>query len=347
MKKKSAVVLSMVLGLSLITGCGAKEETTTQAEVTTEAVTEAEVEEEEVTEATEVDASSSDAEWAYGEYTYTGDDMIESAITFFICDELAKGYEAANVGLPVVIEVSRDESDPDDIKVWGEFEYFTYNLVGDTLETQAGGSYPGCMHIKTTDAGIGYVVDHFDPVADGSDFDASAKEIFGDKYDAFMEVYSNDDLKNEKRKDFIEEYVFSHSVPATKYQDYGWDPVELNVSAGDPADDDVVYMGGLYASDEVCDVNIALFKSAGHPVAVITEGENIYYGEFEEEESTLKDGSYVTMITVEGKTYGYRFDQDDNGEFGSTGVIVDQDGNEHFAKWLDESVAIEMKAETE
>ena len=154
-----------------------------------------------------------------------------------ICDELAKGYDAADVGLPVVLEVSRDESDPDDIKVWGEFEYFTYNLVGDTLETQAGGSYPGCMHIKTTDAGIGYVVDHFDPVADGSDFDASAKEIFGDKYDAFMEIYSNDDLKNEKRKDFIEEYVFSHSVPATKYQDYGWDPVELNVSAGDPADD--------------------------------------------------------------------------------------------------------------
>lgn len=230
MKKKSVVVLSMVLGFSLITGCGAKEEATTAAEVTTEVVTEAE--EEEVVETTEADASGSDAEWKYGEYTYTGDDMIENAITFFICDELAKGYETANVGLPVVIEVSRDESDPNDIKVWGEFEYYTYNLVGDTLETQAGGSYPGCMHIKKTDAGIGYTVDHFDPVDDGSNFDSSAKEIFGERYDAFMEVYSNDKLKNDKRKEFIEEYVSSHSVPATKYQDYGWDPVELNVSAG-------------------------------------------------------------------------------------------------------------------
>ena len=45
MKKKSVVVLSMVLGFSLITGCGAKEEATTAAEVTTEVVTEAEEEE--------------------------------------------------------------------------------------------------------------------------------------------------------------------------------------------------------------------------------------------------------------------------------------------------------------
>ena len=348
MKKKLAVALTMVFGLSLMAGCGAKEETTTEAEVTTEAVTEATEEEtEEAIEATEADASSSDAEWAYGEYTYTGDDMVVSAICDYICDELAKGYETGDVGIPTIIEVSRDDSDPDDIKVWGSYWYETYTLEGDTLECQAGGSYPGCMHVKETDAGKGYVVESFDAVADGSDFDESAKEIFGDNYDAFTEIYSNDELRTEKRQEFLVEYVTSHRVPATKYQDYGWDAVDLNLGVSDPADDDVVYMGGLYASDEECDANIALFKSAGIPIVIIQEGENIYYGEYTTEDAKLDDGTEYIKITVEGKTYGYHFDEDENGNIDTTGIIVDQDGKSHFAKALDESVAMDMKSETE
>jgi len=237
MKRRLVLTVSIIMAMSLMTGCGNNKEeavateieTTTETTTEVEAETEAATEVETVTEAEENTASSSDSQWEYGEYTYTGDDNITYAISSYICDEISKGYEQANVGIPYIIEIKRDDSDPEDIKVWGCFHYYTYNLIGDTLECQAGGSYPGCMHIKETDAGCGYVVSSFDPVLDGSSFDDSAKEIFGDEYDNFINVYSDDDLNNETRSKTIAEYVVSHNVPATKYKDYGWDPIELDL----------------------------------------------------------------------------------------------------------------------
>ena len=355
MRKRVLVSAAIVLGLSIMTGCGKTEEATTKAEATevstveaTEAVEE-ETEEilpatEEVAE-TESDAEEAseeavDGEWTYGEYTYTGDDNIIYAIDTYMCDEIAKNYEAKDIGIPVVIEVARDESDSSDIKVWGDFWYETYTLAGDTLECEAGGSYPGCMHLETTDAGCGYVVKSFDVVADGADFDSSAKEIFGDHYDKFMETYSDDVSRNEIRKSTIADFVEAHEVPAVQYKDYGWDPVSL---FDDAATEEVTYMGGLFANDGKSDINMAFFNSSGLPVVIIQEGENIYYGEYVTEDATLDDGTEYTKITVEDKVYGYHFDDEDE----TSGIVVDQDGVSHSAIKLDESVAADMKAETE
>ncbi|SEP83925.1 hypothetical protein SAMN02910369_00705 [Lachnospiraceae bacterium NE2001] len=343
MRKKMVLAVSVIMAMSLMTGCGAKEtaEATTEAtEAVTIEETETETETEEVTEAEAEDASATDSEWTYGEYTYTGDDNVMYAITNYICDELAKGYEASDVGIPYIIEVSRDDSDANDIKVWGCFYYYTYNLVGDTLECQAGGSYPGLMHVQETDAGCGYEVTEYEPVLDGSDFDSSAKEIFDDKYDAFMDIYSNDGLNEEKRNEYISDFVLAHGVPATKYQDYGWDPVDLslNVISGDG----IEYIGGLYANDGKSDINIAFFLSDGEQIVIIQEGEHYYYGSYELEDVFLEDGTMYSEITVEGKTYGYMFEDEEQ----SIGFIIDQDGNKHSALGLDESVANDMKNET-
>ncbi len=350
MRRKVVLAVSIIMAMSLMTACGASADTADVAteEIVTEAVEETEeeteAETEEVTEeVTEETASGTDGVWEYGEYTYTGDDNVIYAIDFFICDELAKGYDASDVGIPTIIEVARDDSDPEDIKVWGEFLYDTYDLVGDTMESQAGGSYPGCMHVKTTEAGCGYEVTGFDVVADGSDFDSSAKEIFGDKYDKFMEAYSDGDAKLEARKDAVDGYVKTHTVPATQFKDYGSDPIALSANSSEDENNQVVYMGGLYANDGESDINLALFKSAGTPVVVIQEGEHYYYGEFTTEEAKLEDGSEYIKITVEGKTFGYHFDD----ETAMSGFVVDQDGKSHTAVGLDESVANDMKKATE
>ncbi len=342
MRKKLYLVASIVLAMSLMTACGTKTETT---EATTEAVTEATTEEaeepttEEVTTEEAEDASAADAEWAYGEYTYTGEDNIINAIDFYICDELAKGYTDGDVGIPTVIEVSRDDSDSKDIKVWGNFIYETYSLDGDVLMCEAGGSHPGCMHLEETDAGCGYVVTSFDPVADGSDFDSSAKEIFGERYDAFMEVYSNDQLYADKRNETISEYVKSHNVPATKFQDFGWDPVDLKL---DEVSSEIQYLGGLYAADGESDINMAFFLSSGELVVIVQEGANYYYGSYTLEDVVLDDGTMYSEITVEGKKFGYQFDDDT----AASGIIVDQDGKINKAIKLDESVANDMKDAT-
>lgn len=236
MRKKVYILASIVMAMSLMTACGSTE----TAEVTTEAVTEAvteeateEVTEEETEEVTEedteeiVEASGTDGEEEYPVYSYTGDDGVLNAISFFICDELAKGYTDGAIIIPEIIEVSRDDSDSSDIKVWGDFFIYTYDVNGDVLECVAGGTYPGCMHVATADTDCGYEVKEFELCEDGSEFDPSAKEIFGERYDAFMEVYSNDELKEEKRGEFIAEYVKSNSIPVTKYKDYGWDPIDI------------------------------------------------------------------------------------------------------------------------
>ena len=342
MRKKIYLAASIVLAMSLMTACGTKTETT---EATTEVVTEATTEEaeepttEEATAEDAAEATSADAvEWTFGEYGYNNVDNIVNAIDFFICDELAKGYDAGDVGIPIQIQVARDTSNPEDIKVWGCFWFETYSLKGDILENQAGGSYPGCMHLKeSSDAQFGYEVTGFDLVEDGANFDSSAKEIFGDYYDDFMSVYSNDETYATERNKTLTSFVKANEVPATKYQDYGWDPVELNFGAIDYSVGEH-YIGGLYAVDGESDINMAFFIVDGTSMVIVQEGEHYYYGTYTLEDVVLEDGTMYSNITVEDKTFGYNFDDEE----GTSGIIIDQEGKSHKALKLDESVANDM-----
>lgn len=98
------------------------------------------------------------------------------------------------------------------------------------------------------------------------------------------------------------------------------------------------YMGGLYARSEVNDMMLALFKSNGNPIVVITEFGNQYYGEYTTEDAMLKDGTEYTKITVENTIYGYHFNED------GTGILIDQNNNKYESKKLDESMAKIMLA---
>lgn len=173
------------------------------------------------------DAGSNEG-WTYGEYAYTGDDMIVKAISDYVVNELGKNYEASDVTIPNPIVIAKDDSNKDDILVWGLYWVETYKLEGDTLKSMAGGGYPGLMHLKTVEDGKEYEVTSFDVVEDGANFDESAKKIFGDKYDQFIKADSDSDARNKARIDIISEFVKNNNVPATKVLDEGWDPIELN-----------------------------------------------------------------------------------------------------------------------
>ena len=79
------------------------------------------------------------------------------------------------------------------------------------------------MHISKDD----YTVTAFDEVADGGEFDKSAREIFGDNYDAFMAVYGDSDANEKDRLITISDFVNLNGLEFNYYQDEGWDPVEL------------------------------------------------------------------------------------------------------------------------
>lgn len=203
--------IAFALGCMLMVGCGSSEE----EQETTEAT--------EATEATETTEAAVDAS-AYG---YTGEDPVEAAVYEYLATEIAKGYEPGEdmISVPVVSVVERVDNEDGSADVWGDFEIYNYKVNGDTLETQSGGSHPGKMHVAKEN-GV-WKVTEFEQVQDGGNYDSSAKEIFGDKYDAFVKVSSDDKARDELRGKILADYVKANGLTVTKYQDYGWDPVNL------------------------------------------------------------------------------------------------------------------------
>lgn len=148
-----------------------------------------------------------------------------TAVDDYLVNEIGQNYSQGDVCIPCAFVVNADESNMDDILVWGDFWVFNFDIAGDTLKCVSGGDHPGLMHVKKTENG--FEVTSFDAVADGADNMPSAKRIFGDKYDAFWEFNSNQEKREEGRLRTIAEYVKKHKLPVKLLQDYGWPAVEL------------------------------------------------------------------------------------------------------------------------
>ena len=148
------------------------------------------------------------------------------AIHRYLVDSISSQYAEADIRVPLPTVVAVDESNGEDIKVWGEFWVMNFNQAGDTLKMVSGGSHAGLMHIRQTEKG--YEVTGFEQVADGSLFEKTAKQIFGDKYDAFVAVYSDHEKRNRHHEELLSEYVKKHHLTATMYQDNGQDAKPLN-----------------------------------------------------------------------------------------------------------------------
>ncbi|MBQ2219602.1 MAG: hypothetical protein II417_02260 [Elusimicrobia bacterium] len=142
------------------------------------------------------------------------------AIERYLVKECGSKYLEGQYCIPFQTVVAVDERNAEDILVWGDFWVFNYNLAGDTLETVSGGSHPGLMHIKQTDTG--FEVTAFDQVEDGSRYMPSAKRIFGEKYNNFQTINSDEVRREKHRAEVLANYVKRHNIPAKKYKDYGW-----------------------------------------------------------------------------------------------------------------------------
>lgn len=148
-----------------------------------------------------------------------------TAVNDYLVNEIGKNYGPSEVTIPCAFVVSTDESNSDDILVWGDFWVFNYDISGDTLKTISGGNHPGLMHVKKTDNG--FEVFGFDAVEDGAGNMESAKRIFGGNYDAFWELNSNQEKREDMRLHVTADYVKKHNLPVKMLQDYGWPAVAL------------------------------------------------------------------------------------------------------------------------
>ena len=162
-------------------------------------------------------------------YGYDGDEAIDAAVYKYLCEEVSKNYDAADASVPIVTIIGTDTSKDDDTLVWGDFHVYNYNVDGDTLKCVSGGSYPGVMHLAKNGDAYKQIKEFYKtlPVEDGGNFEDSAKELFGEKYDNFMKIYSDEKWREETRGDILAVYVKANGLDVTKYQDEGWDPVDI------------------------------------------------------------------------------------------------------------------------
>ena len=167
--------------------------------------------------------TSEEAEAIGAKYGYTGDDPIEAAVYAYLAGEVSKNYDPADVSIPTVDIFAADFSDDDDILVYGDYSVDNYNIEDKTLVRVSGGHYPGVMHVSSDN-----VVTAFDQVADGSDFDASAEELFGEYYEDFKEVYADSDAREKLRRATIADYVRLNLLEVGYFQDEGSEPVPLD-----------------------------------------------------------------------------------------------------------------------
>ena len=213
MKKVLMILLGVILVLGCVglTACGGSDEEEQAAG-------------EEQTTAAEQEETAAPTQF-YGGYGYMGEDPVEGAVYEYMATEVAKEYEPGEdqVSIPAVYIIDRVDNEDGSVDVIGEFEVYNYTIEGDTLMMQSGGSHPGKMHLVQD--GDKYKVESFEAVGDGSEFEPTAKAIFGEKYDEFMKITSDDETMKAARTEAVANYVQATGIEVTQYQDYGWPAV--------------------------------------------------------------------------------------------------------------------------
>ena len=232
MRKSIAILLSVLLVLSCfaLSACG-KDEAAPASETSAASTAPASASPTDTASAAPTATATAAVPAASTEiksYGYDGQEEWEAAIYRYLVEEIGQKQFETGEGIytvPVVQIIDLTEAENGGSNVWGCFEVYNYKIEGETLSCVSGGSFPGKMHVAKT--ANGSVVDDFAVVEDGANYDSSAKEIFGDRYESFVQESSDENARNAARKQILANYVKANGLKVTQYQDYGWDPVKL------------------------------------------------------------------------------------------------------------------------
>ena len=163
---------------------------------------------------------------------------VRTAISDYLVSNIGEQYLKGERCVPVLMIVSEmneedsrcafeDEGDSTASLcfVWGDFWVLWYNQAGDTLKCVSGGNHSGLMTLEKKDGK--YTVTSFEQTVDGAGNEASAKRIFGEHYDIYQNMHSNEAVREAVRKEQLQWYVKCNNLAVHYYQDYGWPAVEL------------------------------------------------------------------------------------------------------------------------
>ena len=145
---------------------------------------------------------------------------LRDAVSVYLVSEIGTHYAQGELCIPTLMMVHETDS-----LVWGDFWVFWYNRSGDTLKTVSGGNHSGCMTVMYQ--GAQPLVTAFEQTLDGAANEPSAKRIFGDHYDVYHNMHSNESVREAVRHEQLREYVRRYDLQIRYYQDFGWPAVAL------------------------------------------------------------------------------------------------------------------------
>ncbi len=122
---------------------------------------------------------------------------VRQAISDYLLREIAPYYRQGELCVPTLMMVHETDS-----LVWGDFWVFWYEKSGDTLQIVSGGNHAGRMTI--CEKGDSIYVTAFEQTVDGAGNDASARRIFGDYYDIYRNMHSNEAVREAVRREQLE-----------------------------------------------------------------------------------------------------------------------------------------------
>lgn len=152
------------------------------------------------------------------------EEALRQAISSYLVSEIGEFYLKGELCIPV-LQIAYEEDKGDQVCVWGDFWVYWYQVSGDTLKTVSGGNHSGCMTLSQQDGKMSVAA--FEQTADGARFEESARRIFGNHYDVFQNMHSNQDVREAVRQEQMMEYIRQNGLGIHHYQDYGWDAVSL------------------------------------------------------------------------------------------------------------------------
>ena len=171
-------------------------------------------------------------------FVYTGDDDYMKAITddmVLLAEDMFGDQAAVEIPTPRIVKI--DASDKKDIKIYGDFWIYGYQMFGTIFNTKNGGSNPGCYHLKDEDGKITVLNKEF--AEDGSNNWSSLVKICGGDEDLAKQVSNRPNIIEEEnlRAEYAKMYAKANNLKLSGIKDYGW-PVIL---FGDISDAEFLY----------------------------------------------------------------------------------------------------------
>ena len=158
-------------------------------------------------------------------FEYSGDKKYFPEICEYLLEDAEKNLEQGDVTIPAITFIDMDETDTNDIKVWGIFEQYAYNLEEKNLVMCSGAKTPGLFHLKKLEEGAEVV--KWDQREDGANADESLKAMCASKTGVYELFKQNENATEQNRTYFVRMYVEDNGLDIDTYQDPGQDPVKL------------------------------------------------------------------------------------------------------------------------